>query len=172
MRCLLLALSGHQKQTGRCPLLGVKRTSRISRPSFTLRVENCGAKNPPDPATRICFDRLLQERLAGGPALGAGGPGKRNPARGYYEPTIGSSLDGFVAGRRLRHAEHIGVHEQRGRVGQSANVDKLYVLRACSSVKGPVRLLRRARDRAERAEHAAVAFFGAQPRAALRAVIK
>jgi hypothetical protein len=78
----------------------------------------------------------------------------------------------FIAGRRLRHAEHIGVHEQRGRVGQSANVDKLYVLRACSSVKGPARLLRRARDRAERAEHAAVAFFGAQPRAALRAVIK
>src|SRR3974377_193404 len=29
--------------------------------------------------------------------------------------------------RRLRHAGHIGVNEQRGRVSQSASVDKLYV---------------------------------------------
>jgi hypothetical protein len=50
--------------------------------------------------------------------------------------------------------------------------DLVRALCACSSVQGPARLLRRARDRAERAEHAAVAFFGAQPRAALRAVIK
>jgi hypothetical protein len=42
----------------------------------------------------------------------------------------------------------------------------------CSSVKGPARLLRRARDRAERAEHAAVAVLGAQPRTAFPTVIK